>query len=84
MKKVVALIAASIVSLIAPPWIRYYGVAFELRNVPPERRAFELDITTIDIKYMLIELLSVPLAILLLLAAIGIYIYERKKNNLIA
>jgi hypothetical protein len=79
MKKVIALIAASIVSLIAPPWIRYYGVAYELRDVPPEKRAFVFDVTTIDLKYLYLELLSVPVAIALLLAAIGIYIYERKK-----
>jgi signal transduction histidine kinase len=69
------------VTLAAPPWIRYYGVAYVLRDVPPERRAFAFDVTTIDMKYLLIKLLSVPCAILLLATAVALYVYERQKEQ---
>jgi len=82
MKKVIALIAAALLVIIAPPWIRYYGVAYELRNVPPEHRAFEFDISMIDLKYLYIDLLSKPLAVSLLLAAVALYVYERRRSRL--
>jgi hypothetical protein len=82
MRKVIALIAASIVFLAAPPVIRHYGVAYELMDVCSERHALVSNSPAIDHDptYLLIEFLSTPVALVLTWAAVGIHIYERKKS----
>lgn len=82
MKQVIALIAASIVFLAAPPLIRHYGIAHELMEVCSERHAFVSNSPAIDNDptYLLIEFLSTPVALVLTSAAVGIHIYERKKS----
>lgn len=79
MKKVVGLIVTSIVLIFCSRLALKYGIAYELRNVPREKWAFAMDVTMIREKWKFIEIASMGIAAMSLLAAVAIYVYEKRK-----
>lgn len=81
MKKVVALIAASGSLIFFSRWALTSGVAYSLRDIPPEKHAFALDVTTIREQWWLLGNGSMMLAVVLFLTAIFVYLYERRRSK---
>jgi hypothetical protein len=81
MKKVVILVATSVGLICFSWWASTSWVAFSLRNVPPERHAFVLDVTSIREEAWILGSGAIALAIVLLVAAAISYAYEIKRNR---
>ncbi len=81
MKKAIALIVASISLISFSRWALTSGVAYSLRDVPPEKYAFALDVTSIREQWWLMGNGAMMLAVVLFLTAIFVYLYERRRSK---
>jgi hypothetical protein len=81
MKKILALVSSAVALFVAPSLIRHYGIAYELKDVPPEKRGLVFDVTTIEMKYFFIDFLLIPLGFVLLLVALFLFVREIGKYS---
>jgi uncharacterized membrane protein len=79
MKKVIALIVASLALIFCSRWAFTSGAEYELIGFSPSERMSVLDTTTINEKWMLIGGGMMALAITLLILAVILYFRSRKK-----
>jgi uncharacterized membrane protein len=79
MKKVIALIVASLALILGSRWAFTSGAEYELRGLSPPERMSVLDTTTINEKWMLIGGGMMALATIFLILAIIFYFRNRKK-----
>ena len=77
MMKVIALLALSLALIVYSRWAGEHGVAYSLRDLPPEQHAFALDVTATGEMWLLAEYGSLGLAGVLLILSAVVYFAER-------